>query len=903
MTELVTGKTLPNVVVTGIAMTTALATDAEATWKLLLDGQSGIRVLDDPFVEEFDLPVRIGGHLLEEFDSQLTRVELRRTGYLQRMSTVLSRRVWENAGSPEVDTNRLMVSIGTGLGSSEELVFSYDDMRARGMKAVSPLGVQKYMPNGAAAAVGLERHAKAGVMTPVSACASGSEGIAQAWRNIVFGEADIAICGGVETRIEAVPIAAFAQMRIVMSTKNDDPAGACRPFDKDRNGFVFGEAGALMVIETEEHAKARGANILARIMGASITSDGYHMVAPDPNGERAGHAMSRAIQLAGLAPSDIDHVNAHATGTSVGDLAEGKAINNALGPQRNAGGVRAQGGAGPLGGCGRCGGVDPDRARVARPGGPADTEPGKPRPRDRSWTWWRASRGRATTSTRSTTRSDSAGTTWHSPSGGTDPEQPRNRRPAMTTMAPESVGESLDPRDPLLRLSNFFDDGTVELLHERDRSGVLAAAGTVNGMRTIAFCTDGTVMGGAMGVEGCTHIVNAYDTAIEEQSPIVGIWHSGGARLAEGVRALHAVGLVFEAMIRASGYIPQVSVVVGFAAGGAAYGPALTDVVVMAPESRVFVTGPDVVRSVTGEDVDMASLGGPETHHKKSGVCHIVADDELDAYERGRRLVGLFCQQGHFDRSKAEAGDTDIHALLPESSRRAYDVHPIVTAILDDETPFDEFQANWAPSMVVGLGRLSGRTVGVLANNPLRLGGCLNSESAEKAARFVRLCDAFGIPLVVIVDVPGYLPGVDQEWGGVVRRGAKLLHAFGEATVPRVTLVTRKTYGGAYIAMNSRSLNATKVFAWPDAEVAVMGAKAAVGILHKKKLAAAPDHEREALHDELAAEHERIAGGVDSAIEIGVVDEKIDPAHTRSKLTEALAQAPARRGRHKNIPL
>ena len=446
----------------------------------------------------------------------------------------------------------------------------------------------------------------------------------------------------------------------------------------------------------------------------------------------------------------------------------------------------------------------------------------------------------------------------------------------MTIMAPEAVGETLDPRDPLLRLSTFFDDGTVELLHERDRSGVLAAAGTVNGVRSIAFCTDGTVMGGAMGVEGCRHIVNAYDTAIEEQSPVIGIWHSGGARLAEGVKALHAVGLVFEAMIRASGYIPQISVVVGFAAGGAAYGPALTDVIVMAPDSKIFVTGPDVVRSVTGEDVDMVSLGGPDAHHKKSGVCHIVASDELDAYERGRRLVGLFSQQGHFDRTKAEAQDSDLAALLPESARRAYDVHPLITALLDD---------------------------GVLANNPLRLGGCLNSESAEKAARFVRLCDAFGIPLVVVVDVPGYLPGVDQEWGGVVRRGAKLLHAFGEATVARVTLVTRKIYGGAYIAMNSRSLGATKVFAWPDAEVAVMGAKAAVGILHKKKLAAAAPEDREALHEELAAEHERITGGVDSAIEIGVVDEKIDPAHTRSKLTQALAEAPARRGRHKNIPL
>ncbi len=329
--KLATGNGFPDIVVTGIALTTALATDPETTWKLLLDGQSGIRTLEDPFVKEFDLPVRIGGHLREEFDSQLNRVENRRMGYLQKMATVLNRRVWENAGSPEVDTNRLLVSVGTGMGSSEELIFSYDGMRERGLKAVSPLAVQMYMPNGAAAAIGLQRAAKAGVMTSVSACASGSEAIAHAWQQIALGEADIAICGGVETRIEAVPIAAFAQMRIVMSTNNDDPPGACRPFDKDRNGFVFGEAGALMVIETEEHAKARGANILARIMGASITSDGFHMVAPDPNGERAGHAMTRAIQLAGITPADIDHVNAHATGTSVGDVAEGKAINRALG--------------------------------------------------------------------------------------------------------------------------------------------------------------------------------------------------------------------------------------------------------------------------------------------------------------------------------------------------------------------------------------------------------------------------------------------------------------------------------------------------------------------------------------------------------------------------------------------
>ena len=326
-----TGNGFPNVVVTGIAMTTSLATSAEDTWKALLDGQSGIRTLEDPFVEQYKLPVRIGGHLLEEFDEALTRVENRRLGYVQKMATVLGRRVWENAGNPEVDTNRLTVSIGTGLGATEQLVFAYDGMRERGITAVSPLAVQMYMPNGPAAAVGLERRAKGGVITPVSACASGSEGIAQAWRQIVLGEADIAICGGVENRIEAVPIAAFAQMRIVMSTTNDDPAGACRPFDRDRNGFVFGEGGALMVIETEAHARARGANVLGRLMGASITSDGYHIVAPDPNGERAAHAMTRAIELAGLTPGDIDHVNAHATATKVGDVAEGHAINRAVG--------------------------------------------------------------------------------------------------------------------------------------------------------------------------------------------------------------------------------------------------------------------------------------------------------------------------------------------------------------------------------------------------------------------------------------------------------------------------------------------------------------------------------------------------------------------------------------------
>jgi beta-ketoacyl ACP synthase len=330
MAELATGSGLASVVVTGAAMTTALATDVQATWKGLLDGQSGIRRLDDEFIDQFAMPVRIGGHLLEDFDELLTRVELRRFLYLQKISTVVGRRVWADAGSPEVDPDRLMVSIGTGMGSTEEFVRASDDIRKRGTRAISPLGVQQAMPNAAAAAVGLERGARAGILTPVSACASGAQAIALAWRNIVLGEADMAICGGVETKIEAIPIAAFAQQDL-LSTNNEDPAGACRPFDRDRDGFVFGEAGAMMTIETEEHAKARGANIIGRLMGAGLTSDGYHPVLADPSGEQAARAMTQAIQLAGLTSVDIDHVNAHAAGTVSGDRAEANAIRRALG--------------------------------------------------------------------------------------------------------------------------------------------------------------------------------------------------------------------------------------------------------------------------------------------------------------------------------------------------------------------------------------------------------------------------------------------------------------------------------------------------------------------------------------------------------------------------------------------
>ena len=477
------------------------------------------------------------------------------------------------------------------------------------------------------------------------------------------------------------------------------------------------------------------------------------------------------------------------------------------------------------------------------------------------------------------------------------------RQPSAASAAVAKRGKvprEEDPRNPNHRLAAFLDDGSLELITADDDSGMLAATGTVGGQPVVAFASDATVMGGAMGVAGCKAVVAAYERALADEVPVVGLWHSGGARLPEGVVSLHAVGEVFAIMTRASGKIPQISVVIGAAAGGAAYGPALTDIVILAPEGRIFVTGPDVVRSVTGEDVDALRLGGPEPHGRRSGVVHVLAESIDDAFARAGTLCTLLSDQGDFDVSGMT--DVDLAEQLPESTKRAYDVHPLVDELLDC-SPSQELHARWAPNIVTTLGRLGGRTVGVIANNPMRLGGCLDSSSAEKAARFVRMCDAFGVPLVVLVDVPGYLPGVGQEWDGVVRRGAKLLHAFAESVVPRVTVVTRKTYGGAYIAMNSRSLGATKVFAWPDAHVAVMGSVAAIRILHRRRLAEVDEAERAEVEQELADEHDRLSGGLERAVEIGVVDEIVEPAQTRSAVAAVLAEAPARRGQHGNIPL
>jgi acetyl-CoA/propionyl-CoA carboxylase carboxyl transferase subunit len=473
----------------------------------------------------------------------------------------------------------------------------------------------------------------------------------------------------------------------------------------------------------------------------------------------------------------------------------------------------------------------------------------------------------------------------------------------VTTTSSAGAGEATaDHRDPHLRLRALFDAGTLRLTGAREDSGVLWGHGEVDGALAIAFATDATRMGGALGINGCRDIVDAIEAAVQERVPVLGLWHSGGARLAEGVVALDGIGLIFAAMVRASGRVPQISVVLGPAAGGAAYGPALTDIVIMSKAGRIFVTGPEVVRSVTGEQVDMERLGGPEPHGRRSGVVHITTKDDASAMEEARKLTALLGRQGRFSPADvADTGGHDLASVMPAEASRAYDVKPVVKALLDE--PGVELHGKWAPNVVTTLGRFAGRTVGVIANNPLRLGGCLDASSAEKAARFVRMCDSLGVPLIVLVDVPGYLPGLGQEWEGVVRRGAKLLHAFAEAVVPRVTLVTRKSYGGAYIAMNSRALGATAVFAWPEAEVAVMGAGAAVNILHRKKLAAAPPEEREALRQHLVEEQIRSAGGVARALEIGVVDDVIEPAKTRLRIAEALAAAPAARGQHGNIPL
>ena len=473
----------------------------------------------------------------------------------------------------------------------------------------------------------------------------------------------------------------------------------------------------------------------------------------------------------------------------------------------------------------------------------------------------------------------------------------------MTLPTDGPHGPDHDHWDPMPGLARLLDADTLSRLRRDETGGVHVAGGRISGSPVVAYCSDGTPTGGALSVEGCCQIVAAIDMALAQGCPVIGLWYNIGDRQSESVDTLDGLGRIFAAMVNASGRVPQISVVLGPVVGSAAYGPALTDVVLMSSAAALLVTGPDDARG-DAEDVATERLGGQDTSAKSSGVAHLVLDSEQEALSNARAISTLLGRPGAFDPQDA-APPADLAVHLPDTPRRAYDVRPLVRAILDQtqEHAFVELQPRWAPNVVVGLGRLAGRTIGVVANNPIRKGGCLDATSGEKAARFVRMCDSFGIPLAVVVDVPGYLPGVDQEWGGVVRRGAKLLHAFAEAAVPRVTLVVRKAYGGAYIAMNSRSLGSTAVLAWPHAQVAVMSAEAAVGVLHRRVLAAAPEDIRDALRARLVAEHEQCIAGLQHGMDIGVIDEVIDPSLSRAKMVAVLAVTPATRGRHGNIPL
>jgi acetyl-CoA/propionyl-CoA carboxylase carboxyl transferase subunit len=454
-------------------------------------------------------------------------------------------------------------------------------------------------------------------------------------------------------------------------------------------------------------------------------------------------------------------------------------------------------------------------------------------------------------------------------------------------MSTERIDVAGASDEPPRRMARVVDRCTLVLDAPLRGSGVRTGRGLVEGHPVHLFATDPLEVGGALGEAGCAQIVATVRSAVDHRAPVVGIWHSGGARLQDGTTSLHAVGSVFHALVAASGRVPVVSVVLGAAAGGAAYGPALTDFVVTGPRGRVFVTGPDIVREVTGEVVDAEALGGPELHARRSGVVHLAEQSDDDAVGRARQLVRLLAGPAPGPPPNHEPV---LDATLPSSTRSAYDMRTLVSRLLDPDDQV-ELQPRWATNVVTTLGRLGGQTVGVLANNPWHLAGCLDCAASEKAAAFVTSCDAHGVPMVVLVDVPGYLPGTEQESGGIVVRGARLLTAFSRARVPRVTVIVRKAYGGAFIAMNSRSLGATAVYAWPGAEVGVMYPSTAVGILHRRLLASTAASRRERRQAALARSYEEVAGGLDRALREGHVDAVIEPAATRQVVRAALEKA------------
>jgi len=444
--------------------------------------------------------------------------------------------------------------------------------------------------------------------------------------------------------------------------------------------------------------------------------------------------------------------------------------------------------------------------------------------------------------------------------------------------------------------------------------GVVTGYGTVDGRPICVFSQDVTVFGGSLGEVYGEKIVKVLDFAMRNGCPVVGINEGGGARIQEGVVSLGLYGEIFYRNVQASGVIPQISLVMGAAAGGHVYSPALTDFVIMVDKtSQMFITGPDVVKTVTGEEVTLEELGGARTHNTISGNAHYLGVDEDDAINYAKALLSYLPSNNLdplpvFDTEASttvDAEDEFLDTFIPDSANQPYDMHRIIEHLLDDGE-FLEVHALFAPNIVVGFGRIEGRPVGIVANQPLHFAGCLDIDASEKAARFVRTCDAFNVPVITLVDVPGFLPGVGQEHAGIIRRGAKLLYAYGEATVPKITIVTRKAFGGAYDVMGSKHMGADVNVAWPTAQIAVMGAQGATNILYRRELAASDDPET--LRAELVTDYEDTLVNPYVAAERGYIDSVIAPSQTRSYVVKSLRMLRNKRQtlppkKHGNIPL
>jgi propionyl-CoA carboxylase beta chain len=490
--------------------------------------------------------------------------------------------------------------------------------------------------------------------------------------------------------------------------------------------------------------------------------------------------------------------------------------------------------------------------------------------------------------------------------------------------ARERVLELLD-EDSFVELDELARHRSTAFGMERNRpygDGVVTGYGTIDGRQVCVFAQDFTVFGGSLGQVFGEKIVKVMDLAMKTGCPVIGINDSGGARIQEGVVSLGLYGEIFRRNVHASGVIPQISLIMGPCAGGAVYSPAVTDFTVMVDQtSHMFITGPDVIKTVTGEDVSMEDLGGARSHNTRSGNAHYMGTDESDAIDYVKALIS-YLPQNNLDEPvvydepadpstsaghRLEVTDEDraLDTLIPDSPNQPYDMHTVIEAVLDD-AEFLEVQALFAPNIVVGFGRVEGRPVGVVANQPMHFAGTLDIDASEKAARFVRTCDAFNLPVLTFVDVPGFLPGTDQEWNGIIRRGAKLIYAYAEATVPLVTIITRKAYGGAYDVMGSKHLGADMNLAWPTAQIAVMGAQGAVNILYRVDLAEADDPE--ARRADLVQEYEDHLANPYLAAERGYVDAVIAPHETRSEVVRSLRLLRSKREtlppkKHGNIPL